>query len=204
MIICGIDFSINSTALVINNSEKFLFYSFVPNYTPTLKAFKFHKKMEDLGLIKIISYQKQQGDKDPIKDQKIKLSNAEALSAKVIEVLEKYKNEPIEFRIEGFSYSSSGSSFIDLIIYNTFLKSKLVTLFGVNSINVIAPKTNKKIYTGNGNANKCQMIRKFIEEDSLLSNFIKEEGFIKEEDFTIPKPLDDLVDAYALTVIKIS
>ena len=204
MITCGIDFSINSTALVINDSDGIKFYSFVPNYVSTLKAFKFHKKLDDLKLVKIITYKKIQGDKDPIKDQKIKLSNAEELSNEMIKVLEKYKNELIEIRIEGFSYGSSGSSFIDLIIYNTFLKSKLVTLFGVDSINVIAPKTNKKIYTGNGNANKCQMIRKFIEEDSLLSNFIKEEGFIKEEDFTIPKPLDDLVDAYALAIIKIS
>lgn len=203
MIKIGIDFSINSTALVINDSNKFLFYSFVPNFKSTLKGSKWHNELQERDLVKIISYEKNSNDKDPIKDQQIKLLNADRLSDKILEEVLKFKDIELEIRIEGYSYGSAGSSFIDLIAFNTFLKVKLIKEFGVESIKVIPPKTNKKLYTGNGNANKCAMLKKFITEEILLAEFIKEKDIIKEEEFQIPKPIDDLVDAFALSVVKV-
>jgi Holliday junction resolvasome RuvABC endonuclease subunit len=106
-----------------------------------------------------------------------------------------------EIRIEGFSYMSKGNSFIDLITYNTYLKVKLIQKFG-HCIKVVPPKTLKKAYTGNGNATKCDMMRKYIEDNNnKITEKIKELGFIKEVEFNIPKPLDDIIDAIALTSI---
>lgn len=204
MIKIGIDFSINSTALVINDSETFSFFSFVPNYKSTLKGFKYHEMLKDKNFLTVITYEKIGNDKNPIKEQINKLTNADRLSKSILEVLEKYKDREIEIRIEGFSYGSTGSSFIDLIVYNTFLKVKLLECFGVQSIKVIPPKTVKKAYTRNGNANKCIMFKQFIKEDLKISAGLRCEEFIKGDDFQIPKPIDDIVDAYALSVIQIS
>ena len=67
-------------------------------------------------------------------------------------------------------------------------------------ISVISPKTNKKLFTGNGNASKCDMLRKFIEKNQgPIRDRLIEMGLNKEGEFTIPKPIDDIVDSWALT-----
>lgn len=195
----GIDFSINSTAVVINKNKEFKFFSFVPNYKPSAKAFSTHEKISEY--VEIISYAKLGNDKNPIQEQINKLTNAEDLSEKIMQILEKWIDGVVEFRIEGFSYGSSGSSFIDLIVYNTFLKAKLVKRYGVKSIKVVPPKTNKKLYTGNGNANKCDMVRKFGKEEIILSKFLVENGYVQEGNYQVDKPVDDLADSFALSVI---
>jgi hypothetical protein len=100
--------------------------------------------------------------------------------------------------IEGFSFGSKGNSFIDLITFNTFLKVKMIQKWG-HCISVISPKSLKKMYTGNGNAGKCDMLRTFIKNDSSpFRNKLVEIGLDREEEFTIPKPVDDLIDSIAL------
>jgi hypothetical protein len=68
---------------------------------------------------------------------------------------------------------------------------------------VIPPKTLKKIYTGNGNATKCDMLRSYLgKNDNQLCTLIREVVTIKEEgEFPIPKPIDDVIDSIALTEI---
>jgi disulfide oxidoreductase YuzD len=202
MIKIGIDFSINSTAVTINKNNNFTFFSFVPNYKTTLKAFSTHEKISEY--VTIVSYSKLSNDKNPIQEQINKLTSAENLSNEIIKILKIHIDDEVEFRIEGFSYGSSGNSFIDLIVYNTFLKAKLLKEYGVNSIKVIAPKTNKKLYTGNGNANKCDMVRKFGKEDLIFSRFLVEKEYVKEGNYQVDKPVDDLADSFALSVIELT
>ena len=120
----------------------------------------------------------------------------------IIDTIKEFTNEvPDEIRIEGYSYASKGNSFIDLITFNTYLKVKLIQNYG-HIIRVVPPKTLKKSYTGNGNASKCDMIRHFMESSDLsLKDKIKKLDFIKEGEFTIPKPIDDLVDSIGLISI---
>ena len=196
--IVGIDFSINSTAVAIRANTKILLFSFVPNYNSELKAFKYHKELSEAKTINIFSYNKDKPSKNSVEDQAIKLKNADDLSDSIMDIFEFTGITPSEIRIEGFSYGSKGNSFIDLITFNTFLKVKLIQKFG-HIIKVVPPKTLKKVYTGNGNATKCDMMRFFVENsDSPLKRKIVEMDIIREGEFNIPKPFDDLIDSIAL------
>ena len=200
MITVGIDFSINSTAMAIKMGSKTHLFSYVPNYTKGKAAFKTHDYFDSNILIQ--GYTKAPTSKDSIEDQSNKLLNADYLSDVIVDTFTYLGITQVdEIRIEGFSYMSKGNSFIDLITYNTYLKVKLIQKFG-HCIKVVPPKTLKKAYTGNGNATKCDMMRKYIEDnDNKITEKIKELGFIKEVEFNIPKPLDDIIDAIALTSI---
>lgn len=203
----GIDFSINSTAITISDGGYRSFFSFIPNYNENSNAFKVHKQMSDI--VNIISYEKIPNEGKYSLDQSIKLRNAQSLSTAIIS-----KITPIlelggklfqgEIRIEGFSYSSKGNSFIDLIIYNTFLKANLINKWG-HCINVVSPKNLKKLYTGNGNATKCDMLRTYVENSNgPLREKILSIIDIKDEEFKIPKPIDDIIDSVALVEVDIS
>jgi Holliday junction resolvasome RuvABC endonuclease subunit len=194
--IIGIDFSINSTAVTINDNGNLIIYSFVPNFQSGKAAFRTHDALT--GIVSVISYTKDANTKDSLEDQRIKIRNANELSNQIIDNIRPYLDKAEFINIEGFSFGSKGNSFIDLITYNTFLKVKLLQIVG-EKIWVIPPKSIKKIYTGNGNASKCQMVNRFLEEPSLLKNKIDELGFVKEGEYTIPKPIDDIVDSIALS-----
>jgi hypothetical protein len=194
--IIGIDFSINSTAVTINDNGTLIIYSFVPNFQSGKAAFRTHDALRDI--ISVIGYTKDANTKDSLEDQRIKIRNANELSNQIIDNIRPYLDKAEFINIEGFSFGSKGNSFIDLITYNTFLKVKLLQIVG-EKIWVIPPKSIKKIYTGNGNASKCQMVNRFLEEPSLLKDKIDELGFVKEGEYTIPKPIDDIVDSIALS-----
>ncbi len=200
--IIGIDFSINSTAVAIkkDNGEIDLF-SFVPNYKKGSKPFEIHDKFT--GLIVTQSYIKPKKSTDSIEEQTNKLINADQLSGIIMSILDIYEEPVEEIRIEGFSYGSKGNSFIDLITYNTYLKVKLIQKYG-HIIKVIPPKTLKKIYTGNGNATKCDMLRFYTNStESKFNEELKKLDIVRGEEFKIPKPIDDIIDAIGLTSILI-
>lgn len=200
--IVGIDFSINSTAMCVKMGEKHLIFSFVPNYQTGKAAFKIHDSLK--GILITQGYVKPPKATDSIEEQTNKLINADQQSDIIMSMFDYMglsSDEVQEIRIEGFSYASKGNSFIDLITYNTFLKVKLIQRFG-HIIKVVPPKTLKKAYTGNGNATKCDMVRTYLEKsNSKFSDKIRELNFVKEGEFNIPKPIDDLVDAIGLTEI---
>jgi hypothetical protein len=195
--IIGIDFSINSTAVTVKNGSEIVMMSFVPNYEPDKRAWRVHQSISNL--VQIHSYKKDGSSKDSIEDQRIKLRNANQLSDLIINSIGRENLKGVErINIEGFSYASKGNSFIDLITYNSFLKTKLYQEVG-DKIYVVPPKTLKKWYTGNGNATKCGMLRSYMEKnDNDLTHKIREWCKIEDEEFSIPKPIDDLVDSIAL------
>lgn len=198
----GIDFSINSTAITINDNGNIKMFSFVPNYKPESTAFKNHKALSDL--IEIRSYEKANSSKNPIEDQAIKLKNANSLSDSIIEAISPFVTDNPQIRIEGFSFGSKGNSFIDLITYNTFLKVKLIQKWG-HCISVIPPKSLKKLYTGNGNASKCGMLSYYLlNNGEVFAERLREMGLEREGEFVVPKPIDDVIDSIALSRILIN
>jgi hypothetical protein len=90
-------------------------------------------------------------------------------------------------------------SFIDLILFNSFLRKDLARMFGFENIIVISPKEAKK-FAGNGNADKFYMINAFRENkqsDPVLKSTEFHRYMCNISEFeTNPKPLDDLVDSY--------
>jgi len=204
MTIISIDFSINSPAIIIKDTTKDSYeaFSFVPNFNDKLKSSQLYNELSKI--MNIVSYTKYKPTKDPVKDQTIKMKNADYLSDAIMKAIIPHIKETPEIRIEGFSFGSKGNSFIDMISFNTFLKVKMIQQWG-HVIKVISPKTIKKLFTGNGNASKCDMLRSFVDNyDNELVDIIVSLNIIKKEEFKIPKPLDDLIDAFALSKISIN
>ena len=199
MSLISIDFSINSTAICVLNKGELHWFSFASNLDFNKKAFSVHNDLDGLDM-NINGYTREKPkDLDYVQEQSWKINNANYLSYNIINAIAPYVNEDTIFAIEGFSYGSRGNAFIDLITYNTFLKSNILRI-SKNDILVYPPKTIKKFFTGNGNANKEKMLEAFkISEDELLLNdpFHK---YILDTNYgdKIPKPVDDLVDAFAI------
>ena len=199
MSLISIDFSINSTAICVLNKGELHWFSFASNLDFNKKAFSVHNDLDGLGM-NIHGYTREKPkDLDYVQEQSWKINNANYISYNIINAIAPYVDEDTMFAIEGFSYGSRGNAFIDLITYNTFLKSKILRI-SKKDILVYPPKTIKKFFTGNGNANKEKMLEAFkISEDELLLNdpFHK---YILDTNYgdKIPKPVDDLVDAFAI------
>lgn len=201
MTIISIDFSINSPAVIIKDDTSLQIFSFVPNFNDKLKSSDIYNRLSKI--IHVISYKKEMTTNDPVKDQTIKMKNADYLSDAIMSAIIPHIKEIPQIRIEGFSFGSKGNSFIDMISFNTFLKVKMIQKWG-HVIKVISPKTIKKMFTGNGNASKCDMLRYFVNNyDNSLVDIINKLGIVQDGEFKIRKPFDDLIDAYALIQIEI-
>ena len=199
MNLVAIDFSITSTAICVSTPEKLHWFSFVSNLDLNKRAFRIHKELSELGL-NMIGYERNKPkDISYTEEQSFKINNANTLSYSIINTLAPFIDEDTLFAIEGYSYGSRGNAFIDLISYNTFLKSKILRV-SKKDILVFPPKTIKKAFTGNGNANKPMMVQTFCERESdelrneMFHNFVKGSCFGDN----VPKPVDDLVDAFAI------
>jgi len=104
---------------------------------------------------------------------------------------------------EGTSYGSNGgtNNMIDMAAGAAILKLKLLKTLNPDDIKTVAPTTIKK-FAGKGNMNKLQLFDCFqrnVNEDPILAKsplwkIVKDLEVGKK----IPKPLDDLVDAYFL------
>ena len=120
----------------------------------------------------------------------------------IIEKLKAIIDDEVIIGLEGFSYGSISSSTLDLAMYNSFLRMKLIENFGSDVLNIVSPTEGKKMLFGKGNANKEDMIQAFI-DNRLKDNEIMANAFWKYckdngVDFKQPKPIDDLVDAYGI------
>ena len=104
---------------------------------------------------------------------------------------------------EGTSYGSKmgTNNMIDMAAGAAILKLKLLKTLSPEDILTVAPTTIKK-FAGKGNMNKLQLFeayQKNVNEDQILAKsplwkIVKDLEIGKK----IPKPLDDLVDAYFL------
>lgn len=211
MIRIGIDFSLNSPSVCINiNNEKLYFISFFNDEGKDWKnskseKFQYHNILNN-NIVEMIPYTRKINKDDYRLEQKTKMEDAMLLADIIVNRLKEYSNDSdLKIGIEGFSYSSKGSSFIDLIIYNSFLRKKLVDEFGFEKINIISPSEAKKKFSGKGNSNKEKMILSFKENyikldliaNSKLFKFVNE---IEINYKKIPKPIDDLVDSCGICI----
>lgn len=211
MIKIGIDFSINSPSMMwCRDDGEYNFVSFFNDEgkdwrKSKAKTFKYHNILLDNNLVEMIPYTRLSISKEYRQEQKDKMADAIKLSFLIINkinsIVDKW-NEEIRIGLEGFSFNSRGASYIDLIMYNCFLRQRIVETFGPESLIIISPTENKKFFSGKGNANKEKMIESFI------SNFIGDEKIKSTElwkycsenelDYKNIKPIDDLVDSCAI------
>ena len=205
MIHIGIDFSINSPGCCILDDNGYHFISFF-NYggrdldKKVLKAFELHFSLKEDKTLDSVIYDRGPRSKEFIIREREKMIDGTNISNLIIKYFqENFDSDEYQVSLEGFSYGSKGNSFIDLIQYNSFLRKGLVNWCGHNNISVYQPSAVKKT-AGKGNANKHYMVKAF--QDNVLNDDVlvntKLWKWIKDKDYSekIPKPIDDLVDAY--------
>jgi len=199
----GIDFSLNSPGVCILDEDGYHFISFF-NYggrslqKKILKAFTLHFDLDESDTIISLLYNRQVKSKDFLLREREKMRDAKLLSELICGNLRKWGYNT-EIYLEGFSYGSKGNSFIDIIQYNSFLRKDLLTLWGKDKISVFQPSHVKKT-AGKGNANKHYMVKAF-QENVLADKQLEKTKlwkYVQGKDYSekIPKPLDDLIDAY--------
>ena len=120
----------------------------------------------------------------------------------IIDKLKLIIDDEVIIGLEGFSYGSISSSTLDLAMYNSFLRMKLIENFGSDVLNIVSPTEGKKVLFGKGNAKKDDMIQAFIDnrldDKILMINAFWQYCNKNSVDFKYPKPIDDLVDAYGI------
>ena len=209
MIYSGIDFSLNSPGTCTQDHKgKYTFITFF-NYGNRIwdeegrkipKSFSVHKELMDDKAILGFPYYRQVKDKDFLLREREKLTDGQNIADLISNILiTLYGTENHKIALEGFSYGSKGNSFIDIVQYNTFLRNEIVNSWGVENISIYQPSHVKKL-AGKGNANKHYMVKAF-QDDVFNDKDLRKTKLWKwtqGKDFTekIPKPVDDLVDAY--------
>lgn len=209
MIYTGIDFSLNSPGTCTqDNKGKYTFITFF-NYGNRIwdeegrkipKSFSVHKELMDDKTILGFPYYRQVKDKDFLRREREKLTDGQNIADLISNILiTLYGTESHKIALEGFSYGSKGNSFIDIVQYNTFLRNEIVNSWGVENISIYQPSHVKKL-AGKGNANKHYMVKAF-QDDVYNDKNLRNTNLWKwtqGKDFSekIPKPIDDLVDAY--------
>ena len=209
MIYSGIDFSLNSPGTCTQDHKgKYTFITFF-NYGNRIwdeegrkipKSFSVHKELMDDKAILGFPYYRQVKDKDFLLREREKLTDGQNIADLISNILiTLYGTKNHKIALEGFSYGSKGNSFIDIVQYNTFLRNEIVNGWGVENISIYQPSHVKKL-AGKGNANKHYMVKAF-QDDVFNDKDLRKTDLWKwtqDKDFTekIPKPIDDLVDAY--------
>ena len=209
MIYTGIDFSLNSPGTCTQDHKgKYTFITFF-NYGNRIwdeegrkipKSFSVHKELMDDKTILGFPYYRQVKDKDFLLREREKLTDGQNIADLISNILiTLYGTQNHKIALEGFSYGSKGNSFIDIVQYNTFLRNEIVNSLGVENISIYQPSHVKKL-AGKGNANKHYMVKAF-QDDVFNDKDLRKTKLWKwtqGKDFTekIPKPIDDLVDAY--------
>ena len=201
-----IDFSLNSPGICVfnSNTEQYHFISYLKR-TGTKKAIKMQ---EDFALIEGVTLVFQPDWESHVDYSSIELAKIkryDIMSHDIIELITKHIDKEDSFKIafEGVSYGSSAgtNNIIDMAAAASILKIKLLKYFKPEDILTIAPSTIKK-HAGKGNMNKLALWEVFI-NNSTGEKFLEETNFWKfaktvEFGKSIPKPFDDLVDAFYL------
>lgn len=202
----GIDFSLNSPGVCIKWEDgSYLFTSFYNNSgrdpkKPIPKAFQTHHELDELTALVALPYNRKVGDKDFLTREREKLVDgieiADLIAGYLIALV---GTNNVKIALEGFSYGSTGNSFIDIVQYNSMLRYRLTQAYGAENIFVFQPSHVKK-NAGKGNANKHYMVNAFqndvFDDKDLRLSKLWQWCVDKDYSVKIAKPIDDIVDSY--------
>jgi hypothetical protein len=203
----GVDFSLNSPGICVWN-DKHKEYHFI-NYLKPKSGTKAEQKMqEEISLLPDVTLVAQPdftSDKDYSKSELAKVKRYDRMADDIINLIlqNSFDADGYCIAFEGSSYGSKmgTNNMIDMAAGAAILKLKLLKTLHPEDILTVAPTTIKK-FAGKGNMNKLQLFESFqknVNEDPILAKsrlwkIVKDLEVGKK----IPKPLDDLVDAYFL------
>lgn len=206
----AIDFSLNSPGVCIYN-DKSKKYHFIAYMKPGTGTKKDRKLQEEISLLKDVTliYQPDfTNDEQYSSAELLKIKRYDRMADDIINLVlqDSYDGDGFMIAFEGTSYGSKmgTNNMIDMAAGAAILKLKLLRTLKPEDIQTIAPTSIKK-FAGKGNMNKLQLFEAFVENKIGDKNLDKSPLFkwILGEDFgsKIPKPIDDLVDAFFLAAM---
>ena len=179
MVSIGIDPSLNSTGICINNDGKCKYFIITSKMTKKMKEFS-------NDYIKYLPFDKQDTNKKLNTYAEVefnKANNIYCICEHIREIISYFPD--CHVYMEGVSYGSLGSAaLVDLAGLNFAIRNVLIA----NKIDftIVTPGQNKKFATGLGNAEKDLMIHSWL----MIEKHLKDIKDIK---------IDDLADAYFLS-----
>ena len=215
MHIVAVDFSLNSPGIVIITPKKEIkFISYIKAGIGTKAE---TKMQEELALLKdaTLKFQPEFKTSKDFSDKEIlKIKRFVTMTNDMIALIKTHvkSEDQILFAFEGVSYGSGGggtNNLIDLAAAAAIFKYRLTTDFinVNNNILTVAPTTIKK-HAGNGKLKKRELwdifCEKQLEDSSLNENDVWAFANNLEVGAKVPKPFDDLVDAYFLAQYLLS
>jgi hypothetical protein len=207
MNIVAIDFSINSPGICIYNTidQNYVFVSYLKPKTGTKAEQKMQEEMSVLEGCIMIKQPNFAAQTEFSEGELAKILKYKTISKDIINIILTHTRweDPYIFAFEGSSYGSSAgtNNIIDMAAAAAILKLEIINTICPIDIITIAPSTIKK-HAGKGNMKKDELWVKFLEnclsdpnlESHSIFNFVKTLEVTKK----VPKPLDDLIDAYFL------
>ena len=203
----AVDFSLNSPGICIYNDKgkKYHFISYMKPGTGTKAEQKLQEELSLLSDVTLINQPDFTNTESFSSAELLKVKRYDKMADDIINLVlqNSFDGDGFIIAFEGTSYGSNGgtNNMIDMAAGAAILKLKLLKTLNPDDILTVAPTTIKK-FAGKGNMNKLQLFDCFqrnVNEDPILAKsplwkIVKDLEVGKK----IPKPLDDLVDAYFL------
>jgi len=202
-----IDFSLNSPGICIFSGNQYFFIGYLKPGTGTKAEQKIQEELHLLQDCQIHDQPDWTNNEAYSKSEMIKIQRHTKTAKDIIDMIIKIigDDSPVVIAFEGSSYGSSGgtNNIIDMAAGAAILKMELMSRLKVHDMMTVAPSTIKK-HAGKGNMKKDELWVKFL--DNVLNDSALENSSLLKycknhigETKKVPKPLDDLVDAYFLS-----
>jgi hypothetical protein len=195
----SVDFSLNSPGICIyqEDTNKYHFISYIKEGQGTKKERAWQEDISHLDGVTLIhqpDWGKHQ-DYSSVELAKIRRysQTADDIINLILNITNTKKQYIISFEGTSFGSKMGTNNIIDMAAGAAILKERMLSQLQILDIQTIAPTTIKK-HAGKGNMNNV-LEDQVLAEHPLLDFCVKEIGPSKK----IPKPFDDLVDAYFLT-----
>ena len=206
----AVDFSLNSPGICIYN-DKSKKYDFIAYMKPGTGSKKEQQLQEEMSLLKDVTliYQPDFSKEEEFSGGELtKIKRYDKMADDIINLVmqDSFVGDSFIVAFEGTSYGSKigTNNVIDMAAGAAILKLKLLKTLQPEDLLTVAPTSIKK-FAGKGNMNKSQLYDVFFENGIKDENLGKSPFYkwIKDQDFgkKIPKPIDDLVDAFFLAAM---
>ena len=206
----AVDFSLNSPGVCLYNdkSKKYHFIAYMKPGTGTKKDQKLQEEMSLLKDVTLVSQPDFSKEEEFSSVELAKIKRYDRMADDIINLVlqDSFEGDGFTIAFEGTSYGSKmgTNNMIDMAAGAAILKLKLLKTLMPEDLMTVAPTTIKK-FAGKGNMNKSQLFEVFFNNGIGDKNLEKSPfyGWIKSQEFgkKIPKPIDDLVDAFFLAAM---
>lgn len=206
----AIDFSLNSPGICLYNdkSKMYKFIAYIKAKTGTKKEQELQKELALLKDVTIVTQPNFTNEEKFSGSELAKVKRYDKMADDIINLIiqESFQGDSFTIAFEGTSYGSKmgTNNMVDMAAGAAILKLKMLKTLQPENLLTVAPTSIKK-FAGKGNMNKSQIFEAFVNNSINDKSLLKSQFYQKicelECGAKIPKPVDDLVDAFFLTAM---